>query len=56
MIADDVMRIKCNSCGDEGGMKDLLGELFDTWADLYGDGCDCIYCPMCGKLTEVEEV
>tara|TARA_A100001391_G_scaffold138599_1_gene96945 strand:- start:49 stop:225 length:177 start_codon:yes stop_codon:yes gene_type:complete len=53
MIADEIDRIKCNSCGDGGGMKELMRELLDTWDDIYGDGCDRIYCPMCGNITEV---
>ena len=53
MIADDVYEIKCNHCGSNGGMKQLLRELLDTWDDIYGDGCDRIYCPMCGNITEV---
>jgi uncharacterized Zn finger protein len=53
MLADEIDRIKCNSCGDDGGMKELMRELLDTWDDIYGDGCDRIYCPMCGNITEV---
>ena len=53
MIADDVDEIKCNHCGDGGGIKELLRELLYTWGDIYGDGCDRIYCPMCSKITEV---
>jgi hypothetical protein len=53
MLADEIDRIKCNSCGDDGGMKELMRELLDTWDDIYGDGCDRIYCPMCVNITEV---
>tara|TARA_R100000231_G_scaffold104479_1_gene77473 strand:+ start:165 stop:344 length:180 start_codon:yes stop_codon:yes gene_type:complete len=52
-MSKNVDEIKCNHCGDGGGMKELLRELLYTWEDIYGDGCDRIYCPMCGKITEV---
>ena len=53
MRTDDVDEIKCNNCGSNGGMKELLKELLYIWDDIYGDGADRIYCPMCGNITEV---
>jgi len=56
MIMDDIERIRCKECGDDGGMKDLMKGLLDLWDDI---GYDCpqqIHCPMCGNFVSVEVI
>jgi len=49
------MKIRCEKCGDDGGMTDLMEGLLEVWDDVGYDNYPSIYCPMCGRQVEVIE-
>lgn len=50
---NEVTGIRCPSCGDGGGMEDLMELLYEAWDEVYGFPNEQVHCPMCGKHVEV---